>query len=156
LRAAIHAKPDYAEAYYTLEGSEAEGRAPGFRGGFAGSDPSAAGFCRRSYNFGNRAPPTRRRGGAAAESKAGAEIAKQKQASSRSLCHKLRAPAAKRGDLDGAISQFRAAINLRRTMRRHLNWVWRCASRESPGRRKKNFESHGTGSSVDASAFSKE
>jgi len=63
--------------------------------------------------------------GAAAESKAGAEIAKQKTSEQAAL---FATNSGRRllnvGDLDGAISQFRAAINLRRTMRPPiLNWV---------------------------------
>jgi tetratricopeptide (TPR) repeat protein len=113
LRAAIRAKPDYAEAYYTLgtvlkqagelpEAANALREAIRMQPDFAGAHTTLAAVLRQLGDD----------EGAAAESRAGAEIAKQKTSeqaalfatnSGRRLLHA--------GDLEGAISQFRAAIN---------------------------------------------
>jgi len=113
LRAAIRAKPDYAEAYYTLgtvlkQKGELQDAAAALREairlqpGFAGAHTTLATVLRQLGD------PE----GAAAESRMGADLAKQKtseqaaQFSTNSGRRLLQA-----GDVEGAISQFRAAIN---------------------------------------------
>ena len=113
LRAAIHAKPDYAEAYYTLgtvlkqkgeltEAANALREAIRLQPDFAGAHTTLAAVLRQLGDT----------DGGAAESRAGAEIAKQKtdqQAAvfaTNSGKHLLNA-----GDVEGAISQFHMAIH---------------------------------------------
>src|SRR6267143_6737045 len=112
LRLAIQNQPDYAEAYYTLgtvlkqmdklpQAADALRQAIRLQPDFAGAHTTLAAVLRQLGD-------TR---GAAAESKAGAEIGKEKtnqQAATfaTNSGHRLLAV----GDLDGAISQFRAAI----------------------------------------------
>jgi tetratricopeptide (TPR) repeat protein len=113
LRAAIHAKPDYAEAYYTLgtvlkqkgelqDSAKALREAIRIQPDFAGAHTNLAAVLRQLGDA----------EGAAAESKAGMEIAKQKTAEQAAL---FATNSGRRllnaGDLKGAISQFRAAIN---------------------------------------------
>jgi tetratricopeptide (TPR) repeat protein len=112
LRAAIRAKPDYAEACYTLgtvlkqQGKleEAAGslrEAIRLQPDFAGAHTTLAAVLRQLGDA----------QGAAAESKAGVEIGKQKtdqQAALFATNSGRRLLSA--GDLDGAISQFRSAI----------------------------------------------
>ena len=112
LTAAIHAKPDYAEAYYTLgtvlkqkgdlaESSNALREAIRLQPEFAGAHTTLATVLRQ---LGDNE-------GAAAESRAGAEIAKRKNSEQAAL---FATNSGRRlfnaGDLDGAISQFRSAI----------------------------------------------
>jgi tetratricopeptide (TPR) repeat protein len=113
LRAAIHAKPDYAEAFYTLgtvlkqkgelaDSAAALREAIRLQPDFAGAHTTLATVLRQLGDA----------EGAAAESKAGAEIAKEKTGEQAAL---FATNSGRRllnaGDLDGAISQFRAAIN---------------------------------------------
>src|SRR6266516_4897387 len=113
LRAAIHAKPDYAEAYYTLgtvlkqkgelpEAVTALREAIRLQPEFAGAHTTLATVLRQLGDT----------EGAAAESRAGMEIAKQKTSEQAAL---FATNSGRRllnaGDLDGAISQFRAAIH---------------------------------------------
>ena len=112
LRAATRIRPDYAEAYYTLgtvlkqqgelrESASALREAIRLQPDFAGAHTTLAGVLRQ---LGDRE-------GAAAEGKLGAEIARSANAlqaatfSTNSGRRLLNA-----GDLDGAISQFRSAI----------------------------------------------
>ncbi len=112
LQAAIKARPDYAEAHYTLgtvlkqqgklpEAAEALREAIRLQPDFAGAHTTLAAVLRQLGDT----------EGAASESKSGAEIAKEANAlqaatfstnSGRRLLNT--------GDLDGAISQFRSAI----------------------------------------------
>jgi len=113
LRAAIQAKPDYAEAFYTLgtvlkqqgkltESAAALREAIRLQPDFAGAHTTLAGVLRQ---LGDTA-------GAAAESKAGIELSKQRTSEQAAL---FATNSGKRlltaGDLEGAISQFRSAIN---------------------------------------------
>src|SRR5437667_7289307 len=113
LRAAIRAKPDYAEAYYTLgtvlkQKGELQDSASALREAirlqpdFAGAHTTLATVLRQLGDT----------EGAAAESRAGMEIAKQKTSEQAAL---FATNSGRRllnaGDLEGAISQFRAAIN---------------------------------------------
>jgi len=113
LRAAIRAKPDYAEAYYTLgtvlkqkgefqDSASALREAIRLQPDFAGAHTTLATVLRQLGDA----------EGAAAESKTGAEIAKQKTSEQAAL---FATNSGRRllnaGDLVGAISQFRAAIN---------------------------------------------
>jgi tetratricopeptide (TPR) repeat protein len=114
LRQAIQIRPDYAEAYYTLgtvlkqmnnlpEAAEALRQAIRLDPDFAGAHTTLAAILRQ---LGDSA-------GAAAESKAGAEIVNQKnnlQAATFATNSGRRLLGA--GDLDGAISQFRTAIRV--------------------------------------------
>ena len=113
LQAAIHAKPDYAEAYYTLgtvlkQQSKLQDAAAALRQAirlepdFAGAHTTLAAVLRQ---LGDTAA-------ASEEARTGAALAKRKtdlQASvfATNSGKRLR----KAGDLDGAISQYRAAIN---------------------------------------------
>jgi tetratricopeptide (TPR) repeat protein len=112
LRAATRAKPDYAEAYYTLgtvlkqkgelaEAAKALREAIRLQPEFAGAHTTLATVLRQLGDA----------EGAAAESRAGAEIAKQKTNEQAAL---FATNSGRRllnaGDIDGAISQFRAAI----------------------------------------------
>jgi tetratricopeptide (TPR) repeat protein len=112
LRAAIRAKPDYAEAYYTLgtvlkqagelpEAANALREAIRLQPEFAGAHTTLATVLRQ---LGDTA-------GAASESRAGMEIAKQKTSEQAAL---FATNSGRRllnaGDVEGAISQFRAAI----------------------------------------------
>ncbi|MGA7376097.1 MAG: tetratricopeptide repeat protein, partial [Candidatus Sulfotelmatobacter sp.] len=113
LRQAIQIKPDYAEAYYTLgtvlkqmnqlpEAADALRQAIRLDPDFAGAHTTLAAVLRQ---LGDSA-------GAAAESKAGAEMSKKKtdlQAATFATNSGRRLLNA--GDLDGAISQFRTAIH---------------------------------------------
>ena len=113
LRAAIHAKPDYAEAYYTLgtvlkqkgelrDAAAALREAIRLQPSFAGAHTTLATVLRQLGDA----------EGAAAEGKAGTEIAKQKTSEQAAL---FSTNSGRRllqaGDVEGAISQFRAAIN---------------------------------------------
>jgi tetratricopeptide (TPR) repeat protein len=112
LRQAIQIKPDYAEAYYTLgtvlkqmnelpEAADALRQAVRSDPDFAGAHTTLAAVLRQ---LGDAA-------GAAAESQAGVEMSKKKtdlQAATFATNSGRRLLSA--GDLDGAISQFRAAI----------------------------------------------
>ncbi len=113
LRAAIHAKPDYAEAYYTLgtvlkqkgelpEAVTALQEAIRLQPEFAGAHTTLATVLRQLGDT----------EGAAAENRAGMEIAKQKTSEQAAL---FATNSGRRllnaGDLEGAISQFRAALN---------------------------------------------
>jgi tetratricopeptide (TPR) repeat protein len=113
LHAAIQAKPDYAEAFYTLgtvlkqqdklaDSAAALREAIRLRPDFAGAHTTLAGVLRQ---LGDSA-------GAAAESKAGIELGKQKSSEQTAL---FATNSGKRllnaGDLEGAISQFRTAIS---------------------------------------------
>ena len=113
LRAAIRAKPDYAEAFYTLgtvlkqkgelhDSAAALREAIRLQPDFAGAHTTLATVLRQLGDA----------EGAAAENKAGAEIAKQKTSEQAAL---FATNSGRRllnaGDLDGAISQFRTAIN---------------------------------------------
>src|SRR5260370_32994281 len=112
MRAAIEARPDYAEAHYTLgtvlkqqgkfqEAADALREAIRLQPDFAGAHTTLSGVLRQLGNT----------EGAAAESKLGAEMAKSANAlqaatfSTNSGRRLLNA-----GDLDGAISQFRSAM----------------------------------------------
>jgi tetratricopeptide (TPR) repeat protein len=112
LRAAIHAKPDYAEAYYTLgtvlkqkgelqPAAEALREAIRLQPDFAGAHTTLAAVLRQLGDS----------EGAAAESLAGAEIAKRKTNEQAAL---FATNSGRRllnaGDIDGAISQFQTAI----------------------------------------------
>ncbi len=113
LRQAIQIKPDYAEAYYTLgtvlkqmnqlpEAADALRQAIRLDRRFCGAHTTLAAVLRQ---LGDNA-------GAAAESKAGAEMSKKKtdlQAATFATNSGRRLLNA--GDLDGAISQFRTAIH---------------------------------------------
>ncbi len=112
LRAAVQAKPDYAEAYYTLgsvlkqkgdlqPAADALREAIRLQPDFAGAHTNLGGVLRQLGNADE----------AATESRAGMELLKQKSSeqvaafatnSGRRLLNA--------GDLDGAISQFRTAI----------------------------------------------
>jgi tetratricopeptide (TPR) repeat protein len=112
LQKAIRAKPDYAEAYYTLgtvlkqqsklaESAQALREAIRLQPDFAGAHTTLAGVLRQLGDT----------EGASAEAKLGADLAKQKtdlQAAvfATNSGRRLRSL----GDLNGAISQFRAAI----------------------------------------------
>jgi Flp pilus assembly protein TadD len=112
LRAAIHAKPDYAEAFYTL-GSvlKQKGDLPAaaaalqeairLQPDFAGAHTTLAGVLRQLGDT----------EGAATQSKLGAEISKKKTGEQAAL---FATNSGKRllqaGDVDGAIGQFRSAI----------------------------------------------
>jgi len=113
LRAAVHAKPDYAEAYYTLgtvlkQKGELQDSASALREAirlqpeFAGAHTTLATVLRQ---LGDEE-------GAAAESRTGMEIAKQKTGDQAAL---FATNSGRRllnaGDIEGAISQFRAAIS---------------------------------------------
>jgi tetratricopeptide (TPR) repeat protein len=112
LRQAIQIKPDYAEAYYTLgtvlkqmnnlpEAADALRQAIKLDPDFAGAHTTLAAVLRQQGDT----------TGASAESKAGAAMARQKtdlQAATFATNSGRRLLTA--GDLDGAISQFRAAI----------------------------------------------
>jgi protein O-GlcNAc transferase len=112
LRAAVAAKSDYAEAYYTLgtvlrqenklqEAALALREAIRLQPDFAGAHTTLAAVLRQSGDM----------AGAAAEAKAGTELAKQRTNEQAAL---FATNSGKRlmnaGDLDGAISQFRSAI----------------------------------------------
>jgi len=113
LRAAIRAKPDYAEAYYTLgtvlkqqsklpESAEALREAIRLQPDFAGAHTTLSAILRQLGDA----------EGAATEARAGLEISKRKtdqQAATFATNSGKRLLNA--GDLDGAISQFRSAIN---------------------------------------------
>jgi len=113
LRSAIQLQPDYAEAHYTLgtvlkqmsklpEAADELRQAIRLQPDFAGAHTTLAGVLRQ---LGDSA-------GAAAEAKAGAEISKEKtnlQAATFATNSGRRLLNA--GDLEGAISQFRSAIN---------------------------------------------
>src|SRR4029077_9773399 len=109
----IQVKPDYAEAFYTLgtvlkqqskmtESAAALREAIRLQPDFAGAHTTLAAVLRQ---LGDNA-------GAAAESKAGIELGKQKTSEQAAL---FATNSGKRllnaGDLQGAISQFRSAIN---------------------------------------------
>src|SRR5207248_9736185 len=113
LRAAIQAKPDYAEAYYTLgtvlkqkgelaEAAQTLRKAIRLQPTFAGAHTTLATVLRQLGDA----------EGAAAESRTGAEIAQQKTGAQAAL---FATNSARRllnaGDIEGAISQFRAAIS---------------------------------------------
>jgi tetratricopeptide (TPR) repeat protein len=112
MRAAIKAKPDYAEAYYTLgsvlkqkgdlqPAADALREAIRLQPDFAGAHTNLGAVLRQLGDA----------DGAAAESRAGLELLKQKsseQAAAFATNSGRRLLTA--GDLDGAISQFRAAI----------------------------------------------
>ena len=113
LQNAIKAKPDYAEAYYTLgtvlkqqgkfpEAAAALREAIRLQPDFAGAHTTLAAVLRQSGDT----------EGAAHEAKLGNQLAKQKTDMQATL---FATNSGKRllrvGDLDGAISQFRAAIN---------------------------------------------
>jgi tetratricopeptide (TPR) repeat protein len=112
LRAAIHAKPDYAEAYYTLgtvlkqkgelqDSAKALREAIRMQPDFAGAHTNLAAVLRQLGDA----------EGAAAESRAGMEIAKQKTGEQAALfATNSGRRLLKTGDVEGAISQFRAAI----------------------------------------------
>jgi tetratricopeptide (TPR) repeat protein len=112
LQAAIDAKPDYAEAFYTLgtvrkqqgklpQAADALRQAIRLQPDFAGAHTTLAAVLRQ---FGDNE-------GAAAESKAGSEISKEKNNQQAAL---FATNSGKRllsaGDLEGAISQFKSAI----------------------------------------------
>jgi len=112
LRAAIHAKPDYAEAFYTLgtvlkqqghlpEAASALREAVRLQPEFAGTHTTLAGVLRQLGDS----------EGAAAESKAGLEIGKEKTNQQAAL---FATNSGRRllntGDLEGAIAQFQSAI----------------------------------------------
>jgi tetratricopeptide (TPR) repeat protein len=112
LHAAIDAKPDYAEAFYTLgtvlkqqgklpQAAEALRQAIRLQPDFAGAHTTLAAVLRQ---LGDNE-------GAAAESKAGAELGKEKNNQQTAL---FATNSGKRllnaGDLEGAISQFKSAI----------------------------------------------
>ena len=117
LRQAIQVQPSYAEAYYTLgtvlkqmnqlpEAADALRQAIRLDPDFAGAHTTLAGVLRQ---LGDSA-------GAAAEGKAGAEMTKAKtdlQAATFATNSGRRLLNA--GDLDGAISQFRTAIQVKPT-----------------------------------------
>jgi len=112
LHKAIQAKPDYAEAYYMLgtvlkqqsklqESAQALRDAIRLQADFAGAHTTLAGVLRQLGD----------KDGAAAEGKLGADLARQKTDLQAALFatnsgRRLRNV----GDLDGAVSQFRAAI----------------------------------------------
>jgi tetratricopeptide (TPR) repeat protein len=112
LQNAIRVKPDYAEAYYTLgsvlkqqgklpEAAAALREAIRLEPDFAGAHTTLAAVLRQSGDA----------TAAAAEARAGSELAKQKTNEQAALFatnsgRRLR----KVGDLEGAISQFRAAL----------------------------------------------
>jgi len=113
LHAAVHAKPDYAEAYYTLgtvlkqkgelqEAATALREAIRLQPEFAGAHTTLAAVLRQLGDS----------EGAAAESRTGMEMAKQKTSDQAAL---FATNSGRRllnaGDLEGAISQFRAAIS---------------------------------------------
>src|SRR4029077_1030134 len=113
LRSATHAKPDYAEAYYTLgtvlkqkgelqEAAAALRGAVGLQPDFAGAHTTLATVLRQLGDT----------EGAAKESRAGMEIAKQKTSEQAAL---FATNSGRRllnaGDIEGAISQYRLAIN---------------------------------------------
>ncbi len=114
LRAAIHAKPDYAEAYYTLgtvlkqqgnfkDAAAALREAIRLQPDFMGAHTTLASVLRQQGDS----------AGAAAESRAGEQIAKQKtslQAATFATNSGRRLLGV--GDVEGAVSQFRSAINL--------------------------------------------
>src|SRR6202008_2888598 len=112
LRAAVQAKPDYAEAYYTLgtvlkqqgklpQAAEALRQAIRLQPDFAGAHTTLAAVLRQLGD----------NDGATAESKAGSEIGKEKTNQQAAL---FATNSGKRllnaGDLEGAILQFQAAI----------------------------------------------
>jgi len=112
LQAAIDAKPDYAEAFYTLgtvrkqqgklpESADALRQAIRLQPDFAGAHTILAAVLRQLGDV----------NGAAAESKAGSELSKEKNSQQTAL---FATNSGKRlltaGDLEGAISQFKAAI----------------------------------------------
>jgi tetratricopeptide (TPR) repeat protein len=113
LRNAIRAKPDYAEAFYTLgtvlrqqgklqESATSLRKALSLQPDFAGAHTTLAAVLRQLGDS----------EGAAAEAKAGAELAKrttdlQAAVFATNSGKRLR----NAGDLEGAISQFRSAIN---------------------------------------------
>jgi tetratricopeptide (TPR) repeat protein len=113
LQDAIRVKPDYAEAYYTLgtvfkqmgklpEAASALREAIRLQPDFAGAHTTLAAVLRQLGDS----------QGAAAESKLGADISEQKtslQAATFTTNSGRRLLQA--GDLDGALSQFRSAIN---------------------------------------------
>jgi len=113
LRAAIHAKPDYAEAYYTLgtvlkQKGELQDSVTALREAIRLQPDSAGAHT-------TLATVLRQLGdaeGAAAESRAGMEIAKQKTGDQAAL---FATNSGRRllnaGDIEGAVSQFRAAIS---------------------------------------------
>ncbi len=113
LRAAIQAKPDYAEAYYTLgtvlkqqgelqRAADALKEAIRLQPDFAGAHTTLAGVLRQLGDG----------EGAAAESRAGTELAKQKTSEQAALfATNSGRRLLKAGDLDGAVSQFRVAIS---------------------------------------------
>jgi len=77
---------------------------------------------------------------AAAESKAGARACQaENQRASRPVLHHSGRRLLQAGDVEGAISQFRAAINSPLTLpRRIFNWAWRCASKARSKKRERN------------------
>jgi len=112
LRQAIQVQPDYAEAYYTLgtilkqtnqlpEAADALRQAIRLDPDFAGAHTTLAAVLRQLGETGE----------AAAESKAGVEIAKKKtDLQTATIATNSGRRLLSAGDLDGAISQFRAAI----------------------------------------------
>jgi protein O-GlcNAc transferase len=113
LRAATHARPDYAEAYYTLgtvlkQQGELQDAAAALREAirlqpeFAGAHTTLATVLRQLGDA----------EGAAAEGRTGMEMAKQKTGEQAAL---FASNSGRRlfnaGDVEGAISQFRVAIN---------------------------------------------
>ena len=113
LRKTVQVKPDYAEAYYTLgtvlkqqnklqDAADALREAIRLQPDFAGAHTTLASVLRQLGDT----------EGAARESKAGIEIGKEKTNQQAAL---FATNSGKRllnaGDLDGAISQFRSAIN---------------------------------------------
>jgi len=112
LQAAIDAKPDYAEAFYTARnGAEAAGQIAPSGGCFAAGNRLQPDFAGAHTTL---AAVLRQLGdneGAAAESKRGTEIGKEKTNQQAAL---FATNSGKRllnvGDLEGAIAQFRSAI----------------------------------------------
>jgi tetratricopeptide (TPR) repeat protein len=136
------AKPDSAEAYYTLgsvlkqqgklpEAAAALREAIRLQPEFAGAHTTLAAVLRQSGDT----------AGAAAESRAGSELARQKTSEQAAVFatnsgRRLR----KAGDLDGAISQFRALSQpFRITLPHILNWDWRCNNEARRTRPVRNF-----------------
>jgi Flp pilus assembly protein TadD len=112
LRAAIHAKPDYAEAYYTL-GSvlKQQGKLPAAAEALREAIRLQPDFAGAHTNLGAVLRQLGDADGAAAESRIGLELLKQKSSEQTALFatnsgrHLMNA-----GDLEGAISQFHSAI----------------------------------------------
>jgi tetratricopeptide (TPR) repeat protein len=113
LRAATHAKPDYAEAFYTLgtvlkQKGDLYGAATALREAlrlqpqFAGAHTTLAAVLRQMGDT----------EGAAAESKLGAELAKRQTSEQAALFSTNSGKLLlKAGDIEGAIAQFQSAIS---------------------------------------------